>query len=44
MEHSIQLKILDKRIGETIALPTYATEGSAGIDLRVERQETGLAT
>ena len=35
MDHSIQLKILDKRIGETIALPTYATEGSAGIDLRV---------
>ena len=31
----IQLKVLDKRIGDSIALPTYATPGSAGIDLRV---------
>lgn len=30
----IQLKILDPRIGETIPLPSYATEGSAGLDLR----------
>lgn len=30
----VQLKILDKRIGQEIALPTYATEGSAGLDLR----------
>jgi dUTP pyrophosphatase len=35
MLKSIQLKILDPRIGDTIPLPTYATEGSAGIDLRV---------
>lgn len=35
MNHPIQLKVLDKRIGDTIPLPTYATEGSAGIDLRV---------
>ncbi len=30
----IQLKILDDRIGKTIALPAHATEGSAGMDLR----------
>lgn len=35
MEKPIQLKILDKRVGKTIALPSYATTGSAGLDLRV---------
>jgi len=30
----IQLKILDDRIGTQIPLPQYATEGSAGMDLR----------
>lgn len=30
----IQLKILDQRIGDSIPLPTYATLGSAGLDLR----------
>jgi dUTP pyrophosphatase len=35
MEQAIQIKILDPRIGDTIPLPTYATSGSAGIDLRV---------
>jgi len=30
----IQLKILDNRIGEDIPLPDYATDGSAGMDLR----------
>ena len=35
MLKAIQLKILDSRIGDTIPLPTYATEGSAGLDLRV---------
>ena len=35
MEHAIQLKILDPRIGYTIPLPAYATAGAAGIDLRV---------
>lgn len=30
----IKLKILDKRIGNEIPLPTYATQGSAGLDLR----------
>lgn len=32
--HKIQLKILDKRIGKEIPLPNYATDGSAGLDLR----------
>ena len=31
---AIQLKILDARLGKEIPLPTYATEGSAGLDLR----------
>jgi dUTP pyrophosphatase len=35
MLKAIQLKILDSRIGDTIPLPTYATRGSAGLDLRV---------
>ncbi len=30
----IQLRILDKRLGEEIPLPEYATDGSAGLDLR----------
>lgn len=30
----IDLKILDKRIGLEFPLPAYATEGSAGLDLR----------
>lgn len=30
----IQLKILDKRLGNSIELPEYATTGSAGLDLR----------
>lgn len=35
MEQAIQLKILDARVGKTIPLPAYATNGSAGLDLRV---------
>ncbi|MGA2654448.1 MAG: dUTP diphosphatase [Gammaproteobacteria bacterium] len=31
----IQLKVLDKRIGGEFPLPSYATQGSAGLDLRV---------
>lgn len=31
---TIQLKILDPRLGKEIALPGYATQGSAGLDLR----------
>ena len=32
--HRLQLKILDARLGEAFPLPDYATEGSAGMDLR----------
>ena len=31
---SIQLKILDARVGSEYPLPGYATDGSAGIDMR----------
>ncbi|HED39807.1 MAG TPA: dUTP diphosphatase [Chromatiales bacterium] len=34
MMQKVQLKILDPRIGKELPLPTYATEGSAGMDLR----------
>ncbi len=30
----VQVRILDKRLGDSIPLPHYATEGSAGLDLR----------
>lgn len=30
----IQLKILDPRLGRELPLPAYATDGSAGLDLR----------
>ena len=36
----IQLKILDPRIGDSIPLPEYATDGSAGMDLRAALDET----
>lgn len=31
---SIELKILDPRVGDSIPLPHYATDGSAGLDIR----------
>jgi dUTP pyrophosphatase len=31
---SIELKILDQRVGDSIPLPYYATDGSAGLDMR----------
>jgi dUTP pyrophosphatase len=31
---SIELKILDSRVGDSIPLPHYATDGSAGLDMR----------
>ena len=31
---SVDYKILDERIGNSIPLPSYATDGSAGMDLR----------
>jgi len=30
----VQLKVLDPRVGKDLALPAYATDGSAGLDLR----------
>lgn len=36
----IDLKILDPRVGNEFPLPTYATQGSAGIDLRACLDET----
>lgn len=36
----IQLKILDPRIGKTIDLPEYTTDGSAGMDLRAALDKT----
>ena len=32
--HRIQLKVLDKRVGNDFPLPAHATMGSAGVDLR----------
>lgn len=31
---SIELKILDSRVGAAVPLPHYATDGSAGLDMR----------
>jgi len=31
---SIELKILDPRVGDSIPLPQYTTDGSAGLDMR----------
>ncbi len=36
----VQLKILDPRLGNEIPLPEYATEGSAGLDLRACLEKT----
>ncbi|MFP3874648.1 MAG: dUTP diphosphatase [Thiohalophilus sp.] len=35
----IKLKLLDDRLGKAIPLPHYATDGSAGLDLRACLQE-----
>lgn len=32
--HRLQIKVLDPRLGTDFPLPAYATEGSAGMDLR----------
>ena len=37
---SIELKILDPRVGDSIPLPHYATNGSAGLDMRACIDET----
>ncbi|MBB1088886.1 dUTP diphosphatase [Lysobacter sp. SG-8] len=34
MQHTLELKVLDARFGEVWPLPAYATEASAGLDLR----------
>ncbi len=34
MKKRVDVKVLDDRIGTTFPLPTYATQGSAGLDLR----------
>ena len=34
MLHRLEIKILDARLGRDVPLPRYATEGSAGLDLR----------
>ena len=34
VERKIQVKVLDARIGAEIPMPHYATDGSAGMDLR----------
>lgn len=31
---AIELKVLDSRLGDSIELPHYATDGSAGLDMR----------
>lgn len=31
---TIRVKVLDPRVGDSLPLPAYATEGSAGMDLR----------
>lgn len=33
-KHPLEIKLLDPRLGDTIPLPSYATPGSAGLDLR----------
>ncbi|MDG9669147.1 dUTP diphosphatase [Hahella sp. CR1] len=34
MKQALLVKVLDKRLGKEIPLPAYATDGSAGLDLR----------
>ncbi len=44
MKTAIQLKILDPRIGTEFEVPNYATDGSAGMDLRAcVQQETSIS-
>ena len=39
MKQKLQVKILDSRIGNNYPLPAYATQGSAGLDLRALLEE-----
>ncbi|MEE4244028.1 MAG: dUTP diphosphatase [Kangiellaceae bacterium] len=34
MKKQIEVKVLNEKVGKDIPLPSYATEGSAGVDLR----------
>lgn len=34
MQHPLQVKVLDARLGSEFPLPHYATDGAAGLDLR----------
>ncbi|NEX18824.1 dUTP diphosphatase [Thiorhodococcus mannitoliphagus] len=34
MQHRLEVKILDRRLGTDFPMPAYATQGSAGLDLR----------
>lgn len=36
---SFRVRVLDPRIGDTIAMPEYATDGAAGLDLRAALDE-----
>lgn len=40
MMQKMKIKILDQRLGDTIPMPTYATDGSAGLDLRACVKDT----
>lgn len=40
MNREIELKVLDARLGDEYPLPKYATEGSAGMDLRAMLEES----
>ncbi len=37
--HALQARILDPRLGQDFPLPSYATPGSAGLDLRAMLEE-----
>jgi dUTP pyrophosphatase len=34
MQHRLQVKVLDARLGAAFPMPSYATDGAAGLDLR----------
>lgn len=38
--HTIEYKVLDPRVGQSFPLPEYASEGSAGLDLRACLDDT----
>jgi dUTP pyrophosphatase len=40
MNHTLEIKLLDPRFGDEWPLPTYATQASAGLDLRAALDQT----